>query len=230
MLCTPAYGGLVHVTYMESVMRLSTIPNVEFILRSISNESLVTRARNTLVHEFLKTECTHLLFIDADIGFQPEAVVALLNGDFGVSAIAYARKGMSFEKLRDNNIQTAMSYAVNLRRPSDGPYTLEFIKDEFVETLEASTGFFMIKRHVLEEMIQAYPELMQKNEAGETVFGLFDCMIEPGTRRAMSEDYSFCRRWSDMGGKVYLNLKHNLSHTGAFTFMGNYIEHLKVAM
>ena len=79
-VATPMYGGMSHGMYVKSCLDLQALCanyGVEVRFSFIFNESLITRARNYLVDEFLRSDCTHLMFIDSDIGFDPNDVIAL---------------------------------------------------------------------------------------------------------------------------------------------------------
>ena len=107
-------------------------------------------------------------------------------------------------------------------------------KDGFLEVAEAPTGFMVIKRHVFYEMMRRYPELQYvpdgpaDNPLAKFYWLFFDCMVDPNSGRYLSEDYAFCRRWRDMGGKVYADLNSELVHLGQHLYRGNLAESLRV--
>jgi hypothetical protein len=96
-----------------------------------------------------------------------------------------------------------------------------------VEVLDASTGFFLVKKEVVEKMTKQYPELHYRNDSSidpkfnPHCYALWDTMIDPKDRRYLSEDYTFCRRWQDMGGEIWVDPNTKLSHVGSYTFEGN---------
>ena len=96
-----------------------------------------------------------------------------------------------------------------------------------VEVLDASTGFFLVKKEVVEKMTQHYPELHYRNDSSidpkfnPYCYALWDTMIDPKDKRYLSEDYTFCRRWQDMGGEIWVDPNTKLNHVGSYTFEGN---------
>ena len=105
------------------------------------------------------------------------------------------------------------------------------IQDGFIEILDGPTGFMMIKRDVFSKMEKHFPELMcvndHQNRDFDTYHACFDCMIDPVTRRYLSEDYAFCRRWQQMGGKIYADVRTTLGHVGNLPFTGCMDDRLK---
>jgi len=241
MIATPCYNGGITVQYLESVVcciqELNAL-GIQVSLNTMANESLITRARNLMVSTFMEnSRFTHMLFIDSDVGFPPQAILDLLDADFDVSACPYPRKTYDFSKLDPHNPDPSQctSYIINLFPSTEGPTASKLqvpvYKHHFIETCETGTGFMLVKRGALERMRAAYPELRHcLDTVGENrnkmIDGFFDVMTEPGTRRYLSEDYAFCRRWRDMGGKVYLCTRHNLTHTGNHIFRGDFLKSL----
>jgi len=234
-LSTPCYGGLCLQAYAESVLKLQMLcaqRNIQLLLDTTENESLVHRARNIAVARFMqKTEATHFLFIDADIHFQPESVIRLLESDYDVSCAVYPKKVVMWDqaeqavKTGNDLAKASASLVMNFR------YAQTQIKDGFAEVLDGPTGFLMIKRDVFTRMFEAYPELNCKNDHQNRDFddycAVFDCMIDPTNRRYLSEDYAFCRRWQMMGGKIYADVTTTLGHVGNIRFVGKMDDRLK---
>ena len=105
--------------------------------------------------------------------------------------------------------------------------------DGFVEVAEAPTGFMCIKRDVFTRMMAKYPELKYTpdgppNPQAHLHWLFFDCMVDPDSGRYLSEDYAFCRRWIDIGGKVWVDLQSKLLHLGQHNFGGDLAESLKL--
>jgi hypothetical protein len=197
-----------------------------------ANESLVTRARNRMVKIFLGTDATHLLFIDADIGFNPQDVVRLIAHNKEVVCGSYPMKGVNYQNLVGNHITSAeqaerlaTSHVINFM-PADqskfdgsGPVEMS-TEDGLIELKDAGTGFMLIKREVIDQIIEANPQIAyQHEEDGETWWAVFDCEIDEN--RYLSEDYTFCRRWQRLGGKVWLDPQILLDHQGTHTFRGH---------
>jgi len=230
MVSTPCYGGLCLQHYAESLMKLQrvcAINKIHMMLDTTENESLVHRARNIAVARFYqKTDCTHFMFIDADIHFDPEAVIRLLKSGHDVSCAAYPKKTIMWNQAhdaikagdtRDPN-KIVSSLVMNFRYPNTP------VVEGFAEVLDGPTGFMVIKREVFTRMFEAYPELNclndHQNRDFENYCAVFDCMIDPVNRRYLSEDYAFCRRWQQMGGKIYADVTTVLGHVGNIRFFG----------
>ena len=93
--------------------------------------------------------------------------------------------------------------------------------DGFVEVLDAGTGFMRIQRQVLETLVAAHPETQYETESEDprsrTRWAIFDCIIHEG--RYLSEDYTFCRRWQQLGGKIMADVQsRSLGHQGSYIF------------
>jgi hypothetical protein len=214
---TPCYGGSLTDQYFLSMIRtLQTFikHGINFRITTLRNESLISRARNILTAMFLESECTHLLFIDADIEFQPDDVLRALAYDKPIMAGAYPKKTLPIQ------------YALNFK--FQNPETRQIrVENGAVELLDASTGFFLIKREVFEKMIEAHPELHYRNDSNidesleKHCYALFDTMIDPHDNRYLSEDYTFCRRWQALGGEIWLDPNAKLNHVGSYTFEGD---------
>jgi hypothetical protein len=205
-IATPCYGGMATVEYMKSILGLiqfCTQNKIPCQTHFMSNESLIPRARNYLTDEFLRSDCTHLMFIDADIGFNPEHVLFLLalqNPDptvdpYDVIAVPYPKKNISWEKIK---------LAVNKGAADDDPENLanfvgDFVfnpvfkgesyavrLDEPVEISEAGTGFMMIRRATLEKWNEAYPQQRYIPDSPRSdafdgtreITAYFDCVID----------------------------------------------------
>ena len=234
VVCTPCFGGMVTQGYMLSAINLMLLGNhlgFEVTIDMLGNDSLVTRSRNTLVAQFLdRPEATHLLFVDADISFQPAQVLRMVQFDQDVVAGMYPLKirewsAAAIERVRYcEPLDTAPLRYVGLPCEGEAITTL----DGFVSAEYAGTGFLMIRRAALLRMMEAYPELAfsAAHDRGAQKpspyrYALFDCMIEPETRHYLSEDYTFCRRWRDIGGQIWLDTRGALTHTGPHDFAGN---------
>lgn len=234
MICTPMYGGLCTSHYLTSLLSLygeAARRGVQLLYFSVVNESLITRARARCVHEFLKTDCTHLLFIDADLGFNPRDVFALLDADRDVIGGIYPQKAILWNRVRaaveagkvdDGTLRRAGAKMV-CNFANDGR-NIE-VEDGVAEVEDVGTGFMLIKRRVLKMMRELLPDLHFTlhgggADDGELSSALFDTMIEPGTGRYLSEDYAFCRRWQQLGGKVHAYLPAQFKHVGNYVYEG----------
>ena len=244
-IATPMYGGMAHGLYIKSSLDLQTTMNkyaIETKFSFLFNESLITRARNYLVDEFLRSDHTHLLFIDSDIHYNPQDVLALMALDKDVIGGPYPKKSMNW-----GNIAQAARANPNMD-PKEleqlvGEYVFNVVKGtkqfsvtEPLEVMEIGTGFMMVKREVFERMEKEYPAIKYKpDHIGQANFdgtryihAYFDTVIDTkdsitggGSERYLSEDYMFCQMWRKMGGKIFLCPWMKTQHIGTYAFTGN---------
>jgi len=246
-VATPMYGGMCTGQYCKSSADLAILSSkygmdVRFFY--LYNESLITRARNYLVDEFLRSDCTHLMFIDADIGFDPDDVIALsviaeTGSDKEIVCGPYPKKCISWEKIKkavdrgfaDKDPQQLEKYVGDyVFNPTDGQDSIAL--NEPVEVLEGGTGFMIIQRGVFEKFKTAYPHLSYKPDHVRTehfdgsreIHAYFDCVIDPKTKRYLSEDYMFCQYARDAGMKVWLCPWMKLEHQGTYVFGGSLVD------
>jgi hypothetical protein len=237
---TPCYISAVSMNYVTSMFEL-THEAVRLELKSslhLRAESLVTRARNEIVKFFLMNEqYTHLFWIDSDLSFAPSAVTRLLLSDLDVVGGIYPIKRFNWPQqgLPAGTTMEAFEtlytdYPINLIGQGAEPLSKFVSKDDFVEVAEAPTGFMAIKRGVFSKLMAQYPQLNYVpdgppgNPEAPFHWLFFDCMVDPDSGRYLSEDYAFCRRWRDIGGKVHADLHSNLGHLGQHMFRGNFAE------
>lgn len=246
-VATPMYGGMCSGMYTKSTADLATIAtqygmDVRFFY--LFNESLITRARNYLVDEFLRSPYTHLMFIDADVHFNPNDVLTLAALDKGIIGAPYPKKVIAWEKVRN---------AVDAGMADDDPTKLEEFTGDFVfnpiggtteikvsepvEVLEIGTGFMLIAREVLEKFRDAYPQFAYKPDHNRSenfdgsryIHAFFDTVIDSeafagkgsgGSDRYLSEDYMFCQFTRKIGISTWLCPWMKLGHVGSYVFNG----------
>jgi len=240
-IATPCYGGQLTEAYFRSTIRLLTFCNqhqIPIAFGTIANESLVTRARNVLVAYFLQSDFTRLMFIDADIEFQVEDVIKLIAHNKEIAVGAYPKKGVNWQRIRESVKQNndplddkaiasfGSDYAINFKFLNRESKQIA-IENGLIRLHDGATGFMMIKREDIDKMIVHYPELKYNNdlntppELNPHFYAFFDTMIDPKDKRYLSEDYTFSRRWQDMGGEIWLDPSISLNHYGSFNFQGN---------
>ncbi len=239
---TPCYGGVCLQAFAESMIRLQRIcaqNGIQMMLDTTENESLVHRARNLAVARFYQKcpQATHFLFIDADIHFDPESVIRLLKANHDVSVACYPKKCVMWDQAEAyvNSGETGKDLArVSSSLVMNFKYANTPIVDGFAEVLDGPTGFMLIKRDVFTKMHERYPELLcvndHQNRDLDQYYAVFDCMIDPESRRYLSEDYAFCRRWQQMGGKIYADCMTTLGHVGNIRFHGKLENRLKATV
>lgn len=229
-LSTPCYGGVCLEQYIESVVNLQLTlikEGIQLFIDTTENESLVHRARNVSVGRYMqKSDADYFMFIDADIHFDPRSVVALIKGNHDVAVACYPKKVVMWDQAEKavregdnrNMAMLSSSLVVNF-----GAKNLK-VENDFIKILDGPTGFMLIKKDVFTRMSERYPELKcvndHQNRDIEHYYALFDCMIDPFTKRYLSEDYAFCRRWQQMGGEIHAHIHTTLGHVGNLPFSG----------
>lgn len=244
-IATPCYGGQIGEPYFRSMMRFAIMCNkydIKYTISTLANESLITRGRNTLTSFFMENkDATHLFFIDADIEFNPEDILRMVAYDKPIVVGAYPKKAINWDsiiKASRNNLEEtpdtieghSSNYVVNFDflKDKDGkPKPQVQVVDNLVKLKDGGTGFMCIKKEVVQQMFDKHADLKYVNDINVDpkfepfMYALFDCIIDPDSRRYLSEDYTFCRRWQDMGGDVWLDPRTALNHVGHYTFRGN---------
>jgi hypothetical protein len=244
MVATPMYGGQCGGGYTKSSVDLGQQAakyGVDVGFFYLFNESLITRARNYLVDEFMRSHYTHLMFIDSDIQFDPQDVLTLAaiadpDSDKDIVCGAYPKKTIAWEKIKravdkgvaDDNPNILENYVGDfVFNPAPG--TTEIKINEPVEVLEGGTGFMMIQKHVFEKFGNAHPELLYTPDHVRTanfdgsrqIHAYFDTVIDPKSNRYLSEDYMFCQWARDLGIKVWMCPWMRLKHMGSYIFGGD---------
>ena len=215
-IAMPCYGGmLTESTFMSFIKWANTARQlgIDWTLETMVNESLISRARNTLTAKFLDMpDATHLFFVDADIGWEPWHLLVLLNRDVDVIGGLYPMKTMPIK------------WVVNgFEGAEEGP-------DGLQEVSKAGTGFLLMKKHVFEKL-KAHPAVKQyKNDIGldpkydQHLKTYFDTAVRQN--RYYSEDWTFCENWRDLGGKIWMDKRVLLRHSGSYVFCMENQEHL----
>src|SRR3982074_3473177 len=228
VVATPCFGGQVSSIYAGSIFHLQRAvrsrPNIDLTVLMRDGDARITRAP--------APSATHLLFVDADIGFAPDQVFRLIESEADVVAGVYPIKRVNWDKAKrmlESDRPTAPAAALDYVLEIDNPDHIVVV-DGFTRVRYAGTGFLMIRRHVLEKMCQhpAYASLQFFREhsldalAGSpNRFALFECMIDPKTGTYLSEDFAFCKRWTDIGGEIWADLESRLDHVGPSVFHGD---------
>ena len=203
---TPCYGGQLTDQFFLSMFRLTQALNhykINYRITTLRNESLVTRARNILTAMFLESDCTHLMFIDSDIKWFPQQILQLLASNKDLVGGIYPKKSYPIE------------YVVNKIHNGE-------IENNLIEVGMVGTGFLLIRRTVFEQMIEMgakkYTDSIGLgNEYDNYTYDFFNCTID-SQDRYLTEDWSFCRRWRQLGGKVWAETSIKLGHVGYHRF------------
>ena len=215
---TPTYDGSVSSNYDQSMIAVAVVLTklgIEFDRLMTQGDCFLDRARNYAACKFLKTDFTHLFFIDSDVGFRADAVVRLLNRDKDVIA-----------GLPPFKSEIAREYPATLMTDDAGRPVIE---DGLIRALRVATGFLCIKRHVIETMESYYPELSYSGlgtycRDEDNIPGIFNTAVDDNLK--VSEDYMFCQRWVEMGGQIHIEPDIDFTHVGRKVYRGNYHEYL----
>ena len=208
-LCMPCYGGmLTESTFMSYIKWSNTCRQlgIDWTMETMTNESLISRARNTLTAKFLHNkDSTHLMFIDADIGWEPWHLLVMLNAQKDVIGGLYPMKSLP--------VKWCVNGFEGAEVSEDG--TLQ-------EVSKTGTGFLLIKREVFDKL-NAHPATKPfMNDIGLPVElnpymkTYFDTAVREN--RYYSEDWTFCENFRDLGGKIWVDKRVLLKHTGTYVF------------
>lgn len=246
-LATPMYGGSCAGMYAKSVIDLTALcvsHGIEIKHYFLFNESLITRARNYCCDEFLRSDCTHMLFIDSDIGFNPQDVITMLalqseDSPYDVIGGPYPKKCISWEKVKQAVDKGVADEDPNVLDKFVGDYVFNpaagngvIPLGEPAEVLEIGTGYMMMRRSAFKLMDEAYPELKYRPDHIRTkhfdgsreIMAYFDTIICPETKRYLSEDYMFCQWLRKAGGKIWLCPWMQTQHVGMMIFGGSLVD------
>lgn len=234
MLATPMYGGLGNCMYFSSVLRLQDhciALGIHFYHAFMSNESLIDRARNGLANTFLnQSDADYMLFVDADIEFRPEDVLAMMTFEKDLICGPYPKKHINWPVIIEavkngvHDVQTLENlvgeYVFTPLEPNPKMETI-------IKVGEAGTGMMLIHRSVFEKMKKALPDNYYLSDdsralaSGENLerHAFFRTAIVDN--RYLSEDYYFCHKWRELGGDVWLFPWAQTSHYGTYGFKGS---------
>jgi hypothetical protein len=235
-IATPMYGGLCTGGYALGLLNcVATLAknNMQMYYAYMMNESLITRARNRLAYDFLDSDATHLMFIDADISFKSEDIVKMVNADKDIICGLYPKKEINWEA-----VSSAAKSGVDYTELSN--YTGSFVVNlvggvreqtgninDPMEIDNGGTGFMLIKRGVFEYLLDKVPTytndmvlLVEKNPTKKIIHEFFDTSIDEETNRLLSEDYHFCKIARKHGFKIYAAPWAQLTHSGTYNFSG----------
>lgn len=235
-IATPMYGGLCNGNYamgmVESVQKFGRA-GIQMYYSYMMNESLITRARNSMAHDFLNSDAEYLMFIDADIGFDADAIIKMIEADKDIICGLYPKKEINW-KLVEMAVQRGVPYQ------DLGNWTGSFVVNlvggvekqtgKFGEPMEienGGTGFMLIKRKVFETLAPTVPTytndmymVTDKDPQKKVIHEFFATSIDEPTNRLLSEDYHFCKIARMAGFKVYAAPWAQLVHCGAYNFSG----------
>mgnify|MGYP003334053075 FL=1 len=208
MVGIPAYDGRVNLKTAFALAKLAALVNplgVTLMLTQVSGCSLITKARNSIVHDFLKSDATDLLFIDSDVIASEDAILRLLalSSNKDITAGIYPRRGSD------------RKFFLDMYFDEDGKFEID--ENGLVRVLRIGTGFMLIRRHVLEHLVQRHPEWKYHNDVtDEHESAVFDFAVKNG--EYFGEDYLFCDRAGMEGFSIFLDPTISLPHVGTEEF------------
>ena len=251
-ILTPCYGSSCFVNYISCIMatkELFALYKIPLFINFCKNDSLITRARNNLVAKAMNNpDMTHILFIDNDITWDPIDILKLLIADKDLIGGIYPYKNFDWKKLQEPNaIENILNKKNNtfFKNTDDDRmiqhsilnYNLNYktknieVTNNLIEVRHIATGFMLIKRSVIEQLSNVYPDTkyvddinyLNKDEE-RFAYALFDCAVIE--KHYFSEDWLFCHRWSQINGKIYTDISINLQHTGLQDYDGSLLASL----
>lgn len=244
-VATPMYGGLCSGMFAKSSSDLAALCaqyGIPLQFYYLFNESLIPRARNYCCDEFMRSKMQHMMFIDADIGYNPQDVLALMalqtneEDKYDIIGGPYPKKCISWEKIK---------HAVDKGMADKDPTVLEnFVGDyvfnpkggqqeiplsEPVEVLEIGTGFMMVTKNAMKKFADSYPQYYYKPDHVRTehfdgsreILMFFQAEIDPVTKRYLSEDYWFCQKAQEVGLRTWFCPWMKMQHVGTYIFGGS---------
>ena len=245
LIAIPCFGGNVSNLTFHSILNTLRWLNDQghnIRVETLPTESLINRARNKFVTKFLDNKefnGTHLLFIDADIGFTLQNLLRVIEFNKEVVTCTYPVKGFYWQQLLDrikenNNIdeQTMRDYLLQF---NVNLYPNTEFKQGFARVKESATGFMMIKRNVFTTLMDKFPNLKYKPdlrtgiENSENAFDFFPVGIykeKDGVNRFLSEDYYFCRLAEECGFEIWTDLSTPITHLGSTEYHGMFMTQL----
>lgn len=253
-ILTPCYGSMTNINFTSCLMNTLSLLNQCKIPNKVifcKNDSLITRARNNLIAKAMADkEMTHMLFIDSDITWAPKDVISLLFSDKSVIGGIYPLKKYRWDLLNDEKLKKIIELKKDipfLSGISDEymirsvlvDYNVNYlqntieVKDNLIEVRHIPTGFMMIQRQTIEKMMEQYPLLKYMDDVGylhenenDYAYALFNSVVCEG--HFLSEDWYFCKQWTDMGGAIHVDVSINLNHSGIEEYLGSYAASLYI--
>lgn len=234
MVVTPAYGEIFYGPYVHSLIRLLRLFETrkwQYSFSYVSYADIVESRNYLLTQWFDKSNASHLLFVDADMGFPPELVTAMIDFDKPIVGAVYPKRQINLDrvtKLAAEGEPACRAIAKSLDFIVRNPRKNSPAQKGFIEVEGCGTGIMLIKRSCVEQLLKKMPQL---SDAGakklsplakdlDRLIRAFEPLVVDGAR--LSEDYSFCHRWRQCGGEVWGSIAHEITHVGLHRFKGRY--------
>jgi hypothetical protein len=258
LIATPAYGGQVTTTFCESLIALRAHfrqkhPHIRFEHKFLSL-SLLPFTRNLFANMVMQDDSyTHLLFIDADMGFEPSLIEHMIAADKPIVGVMSPFRKLELDKLYalgDEIADPAVARLVAIdyvnasavdfvdgatRDGEPRPSSNLVIDGPCIRVRDIGTGIMLVKREVFDSLRQRYPELMcQATESFYAKFGLDGGILQcfqpmPDEHGVYAgEDTAFCRRWVEgCGGEIWAVVTETIVHVGTEKYVGNFLTKLQ---
>lgn len=234
-VASACFGGAIDAAFSASLLNLASAcaqKGVGLSWHFHDGDALIARARAQGVAAFLADPApTHLLMADADLAFAPEQVFRLLDADVDFAAAAYPLKAIDWNRIDraakgGHGVPAAAYYYALEWKNADQVQT----RGEFAEVKYVATGFILLRRSALARLVRAYGELAFAAPAGgRDRTALFDPLIDARSGQYLAEGYAFCRRWTDIGGEIWVDIKSRLDHIGAAPLQGDFFSQIEPA-
>lgn len=242
LVATPLYDGA-QADYLRAVVGLTGAAEragMGCAFAWLSNNASISRARNVLTAAFLRSDATHMMFVDGDIGFAPDEVIDCLNRMQADPALAVMGAPCPKRMVNWGLVAAAAAKGLGAGNPAalenySGAFALDLLDpaatfriDQPTELVRLGTGLMIIRRDVVETLCARHPDLAYSADAldresglvGDKLYALFQPLIDPQSGHLMSDDYAFCRRVRDAGYRIWLAPWMRTSHTGPARFAG----------
>lgn len=236
-LATPVHSEVsIHYTQSLLTLQQECLKRNIMISFALLKSSLVTQGRNLCVSNMFEQDIkyTHLFFVDSDIEFKPKTLFKLIEADKDVIGAPYPLKSIDWDKIEvrrqrhnvtDFNKISKLGYMWPVKMEHKDEIE---IKNNVAEVSHVPTGCTLYKREVFEKMFKAFPDkkiiqptIINGKEANkEHMYNLFDTYHEPSTKRYYGEDFGFCKRWTEIGGKCHILVNQYITHIGEYKFEG----------
>jgi len=233
-IATPAYGETFYTPCVQSLFKLA----VELERRKWSSNLAtvsyadIAEGRNVLLtHWFDKTDASHLLFVDADMGFEPQLIFDMVDFDKPLVGTIYPKRQIHLDRFAK-----AIAAGQSVEKAEAGAHDFVVQKPSrntarkgFMRVDSCGTGIFLVQRSCVEHMLHKLPDIVDDrppkafslSKEPSRLIRAFDFLTIDGVR--LSEDYSFCYRWREKcGGEVWANISHEITHVGIRHFKARY--------
>ncbi|QOZ52236.1 hypothetical protein XH90_13285 [Bradyrhizobium sp. CCBAU 53338] len=231
-IAVPAYGESFYTPCVQTLFKLGIElerRHIRSILAAVSYADVAEGRNALLTHWFDKTDASHLLFVDADMGFEPQLIFDMLEFDKPIVGAIYPKRQIDLDRFakavnagQSMDKASAASHDFVVQKPSRSSG-----RNGFVRVDGCGTGIMLVQRSCIEAMIAKLPAIVDKRaglnlgKKSSRIIRAFEFLTVDGLR--LSEDYSFCHRWrEDCGGEIWANVSHAITHVGLRHFTARF--------